>query len=201
MLPFASAMLMGRRPRRIRTTTWNPADKSPNVNLTGGNLLAYGATGGFNGLVRATNSVAGGKYMFSYTMVALDARIGTGDASASLNNNLHAAAWAYWPSTGEVYGGGGGPRGTAAAASAGQVVDIAVNFATGKVWVRVAAGLWNNSGAADPATGVGGFDISTILGVGPWFPMAQVDGLSAQAILNCFPTSYPAGFLPWDGAY
>lgn len=44
--------------------------------------------------------------------------------------------------------------------TAGQTIDIAMDFAGNLLWVRVNGGTWNNSGTANPSTGVGGFDLT-----------------------------------------
>jgi hypothetical protein len=47
----------------------------------------------------------------------------------------------------------------------GAVVDVAVDRLNNLIWIRVNGGLWNNSILANPATAMGGVDISYITGI------------------------------------
>jgi hypothetical protein len=47
----------------------------------------------------------------------------------------------------------------------GAVVDVAVDRLNNLIWIRVNGGLWNNSTLANPATAIGGVDISYITGI------------------------------------
>ena len=69
------------------------------------------------------------------------------------------------------------PVATYAAFNEGGFVDIAVDTDAALAWFRADGGNWNAGGSADPATGVGGLDISALIGqgypislaLGPWY--------------------------------
>jgi hypothetical protein len=44
------------------------------------------------------------------------------------------------------------------------VVELAVDIPNKLLWLRKNGGNWNNSGAANPATGAGGLSISSLVG-------------------------------------
>jgi hypothetical protein len=142
------------------TTTWDPATKTANITLSGGDLsAAHGATSGYGG-AQATVSKSSGSYYYEYTI--------TGGATANHTPGLIASggalnqylAWnfnrgvGYDPSTGAV-----SVRdvviGTAATASSSAVLGIAVDATSKLFWIRVNGGNWNNSGTANPATSTG----------------------------------------------
>lgn len=49
----------------------------------------------------------------------------------------------------------------------GDVIGVAVNVPFKQIWFRVNGGAWNNDGTANPTTGVGGIDISGMVGGRP----------------------------------
>lgn len=82
----------------------------------------------------------------------------------------------------------------------GDVVQVAVDVAAAAMWMRLnGAGLWNNASGADPATGVGGVDIT---GLGTTiFPHIQLkNSVTAQASFNATADRLtlppPSGFGP-----
>lgn len=89
---------------------------------------------------------------------------------------------------------------TIAAYVQGNRVDCAVDLANRFIWFRVAGGNWNNNVANDPATGVGGIDISSMnLGT----MRAAVGASITGTVWTCkFSTAFtgtpPTGFVSLD---
>lgn len=91
---------------------------------------------------------------------------------------------------------------TTGALSSAQVVGIAIDLGGMKLWARNGAGIWNGSPAADPATNVGGVDISSIGGV-PIFPCQTFGNNGSFDTANFtgpFANVAPSGFAPWESA-
>jgi hypothetical protein len=108
-----------------------------------------------------------------------------------------------------VYGGGNVYFNNAVVANlgtlnSGQPIDIALNARTRRFWARANNGNWNGSGTADPATGVGGIDISAM--TGPLYLVTTLrDGNGVSTARLNLPSSTwlrtpPSGFVQWAGA-
>ena len=151
------------------------------VALSNGNLtftLGAGAAPIYNG-VRSTASASSGKKYWELTAntIVSPANVileGMGNTSFDLNanhyvgSNLNGIGW-----------GGDGVVSVNGAAVAniqgwtqGDVLCFAVDLGSGKIWFRRNGGRWNNNPANDPATNVGGIDISILAG-GPYFAIGQ----------------------------
>jgi hypothetical protein len=88
----------------------------------------------------------------------------------------------------------------------GQVIGMAVDLGAKLVWFyNPATGLWNNDVIANqnPATGTGGYSISTIMagGTGAIYIAVDVLGTGASATINAggntFAYTVPSGFSAW----
>lgn len=138
----------------VTYTALNPADKSPYITLSEGDLKATGS-GSSNGIVRSVAALAGKRYFEAVFLIgsAQNASIAAGVAksTASLTASLGYSAsdgWAMWGiGPGARHGGV-----TAASASVANndVVGFAVDATNGKMWIRK-NGIWLASG--DPGTG------------------------------------------------
>jgi hypothetical protein len=79
---------------------------------------------------------------------------------------------------------------------------VAVDIGAQLIWLRKgAAGNWNNSGAANPATAVGGLSFAGITGA--VFPAVSAQFSSAETIkINTgqepFVGARPTGFYIWE---
>jgi len=91
--------------------------------------------------------------------------------------------------------------------TAGDRICFAVDLDNWRFWARKgAAGLWNNNAGADPATNVGGIDISywastRIAPMGMFFSTSFAAGAKWNFNFgdNTFSGAVPAGFIPgWD---
>lgn len=194
MFPFPNPMTAG---GRSQFTTWNPADAAAGISLSNGNLTATAS--GAPLAVRGVTSKSSGKWGLTYTYGGGNAAaIGIADSTASLT-----AAW----NTGShsVSFLGGNLRQGATSLQLGltnptgtSVVDMLFDLTAGLCWLRVDAGLWNNSGTADPAAGIGGIAF-TLAGNGPaWFPYMNEATATVTVTMNPFVVSYPGNFKAWD---
>jgi hypothetical protein len=90
--------------------------------------------------------------------------------------------------------------------SAGQVISVAVDLTAKLGWVRASGGPWNGSVTANPATGVGGFNVSFLLSDGSTlnqYVCTFIGGASGAVTFNLGGSAYsftaPAGFGNWGG--
>jgi len=188
-------------------TTWSTTDKSAGVTLSGGNLVAT-FTGASQG-VRAIDRVYTGKYYWEATFttpINLGIGICLGDSSLGLLSFSNAANTSVIVSAGAglvlVFGGTVGI--TLGAFAAGAVACFALDASADLIWFRNgAAGNWNASASANPATGVGGLNIGTLSGLSGggavgFYPCASGGGGSGVATANFGATGFtgavPAGF-------
>lgn len=180
-------------------TTWNPSDLV-NVLLTNSNLTETTSPG--QGSVRSVASISSAKYYLEITL-------GTGSGSAVIGIANASANLATVPTTGvsaAVCNGlgaiainGGAQTGIPAFAANG-ICCIAVDIGASLIWFRNgAAGQWNGSGTANPATGAGGYSMSGLTGgASPLFVLAgaTVAGLPTTANFgaSAFSGAVPSGF-------
>jgi hypothetical protein len=145
-------------------TTWNPADKTTDCVLSNGNLSARSNQFG-NQCARSVYGTATGKYYWEYTFVdAGNSACGIATLAALLTGIGvgGAAGVSYVVRTGTVYVGTTGVL-ALPAFSAGNVACMALDLTAQLIWFRNgAAGQWNNSGTANPATGTGGLAVSFV---------------------------------------
>ena len=183
-------------------TTWNPADKSAGITLTGGNLIA---TGGLNTGCRGVDHQVAGQFYFEYTMTTW-----AGSTSCGVANL--AAGFAPGTSTGvsSVNAAGqivcnGSNIASLGARANGNIIGVAVDFTARLIWFRVApAGNWNGTAGFAPG-GTGGVNISPIGGVGssvyPYFASITTSNsvtanFGDSAFSGAVPSGYTAGFPP-----
>lgn len=184
--------------------TWNPADKSALLTLSGGNLIATHSAVAAFGLVRATASLGAVAAYWEVTVAPGSASMGVGfgNAAASLSNYLGSSADSIgYQANGQVYINGVLVA-TIATYTTGDVIRVARNAARTKAWFAVGAGGWNNDILANqnPATGAGGISL-TGLSAGPDFPMAGQytnDVATANFGASAFAYAVPSGYAPPD---
>lgn len=148
------------------TTTWNPSDKAASIVLSNGNLTAAATGGSEQQLVRSTASHSTGKVYFECQAVNTsdNAIVGFADSSEitlqSPGGGPHSAGWV--SSIGIVVNSTTLVSGTYPVNS---IIGVAIDIPNKLFWMRIApVGLWNLSGTADPATGVGGLSIPSLTG-------------------------------------
>lgn len=154
--------------------------------------------------MRSVDSVPSGKYYFeltadgtvsipslglslsSVTLSGLTA-IGAGTAIAGTFAWMGSGQLVYVGTTIEVNMGAG--------VVTGSVCQFAIDTVAKLGWVRLNAGNWNNSSTANPATGTGGIDISSL--TGPLYAFCgggTGSGFTANFGGSSFVYSVPSGF-------
>jgi len=184
------------------STTWNPADKTSDMTLSGGNLIAT-ASAGTNAGARGTTSHATGKWQLQFTACTLGDSldyIGVGLSTDTLGLAQGSQEQVIKVLTGTTFSGdglGGTNALTGDAIPAGATVDLCLDFTALKFWYRVNSGDWNgpSNPTANPATGVGG---RTIGAANTYFPYIRLTGAGKTATLNPSPSSPQSGFTQWD---
>lgn len=187
--------------------TWNQQDKSANIDLTNG-LLTATANSGTDGAVRATIVRAAGLWYAELNMGTLgggDSGGGLANATAILDGtgcigqDVNLAVMQF--KGGNLYNNGALQFGNGNMAGGG-ILQVAYNGTTHKAWLKFAAGNWNNNASNNPATGVGGLDVSAFDSVG-LYPCFCAGGTSDACTANFGATSFsftlPAGFTAWKG--
>lgn len=189
-------------------TTWNPADKSSAISLSGGNLLASNPAGGWKS-ARGTSSRSAGKRYFEVTVTGtlLDLGVGLANASATMENYAGNDAngilvYANPAATLFVYGGAAVSAWTSSPIASGAVIQVAVDLTAKRLWAKLSTDtVWNNSATNNPASGIGGIDITSQLAGGAVFPAASVQSSNATLTANFGTSSFvgtaPAGFTLW----
>lgn len=195
-------------------TAWNPADKSANLALSGSNLIA---TANANGAaVRSSTSYATGKRYAEYLINAFtggqDCAVGIGTALSYMGEDFNLypgvgddeSAVLYCHATAAVLAANGSnvvAYGVGAGASA--VIRLAVDIPGRQLWMALGAGNWNNSPAADPATGAGGVSLvaPTLSRFYLFMRAWPYGGASPQATMrpkaSAFGYAIPDGFTAW----
>jgi len=196
---FTSWML----PAGATFSTWSPTDKAAAVTLSGGNLIATDPTSATAG-VRGTKSHSSGKWIFEIAKNAdfgANTYIGFATAAQVLTAANTTAAFGCLPNrSGSLWYHNTFPISCQSFSSA-KPADFAVDLTANLAWYSLNCGIWNNSGAANPATGVGGIDISAVFAGNPAFPYTLFDSSGGNSTLNVgaspFNCSIPAGFSAW----
>jgi hypothetical protein len=186
-------------------TTWNPAD-NVNTTLSGANLVALANAS--NGGVRSVHSHTSGKYYWEYTLTTLNqTSTGFGIANASANlatvNSSIGVNACFVTFTGNIFlnGSNSGVALSPNLPPGGQVC-CALDMTANLLWIRsTATGQWNGSGTANPATGAGGLNISSIAsgGIFPMFNWAAANdkctaNFGASSFVGAVPSGFTSGF-------
>ncbi len=182
----------------VTPSTWNPADKSAGLTLSGGNLTWLADKSGNARGVRGTQSKTDGKRYYEATCILNSLGcFGFADATEVLNagpgGTVHAIG--YYDSGSVNYAGGS----TAVASyTTADILAAAIDIPNRLVWFRK-NGTWLNGG--DPAAGTGGFSIAGM--ASPVFPFAGTWFTNdAEQTANFGATAFayapPTGFTAWD---
>lgn len=206
MLKSSHGLIRMTNPIVAPTVTWNPADTSPNIVFSNGNLTTAGNSTADGG-VRATLKLitTGKRYYETVFTITSGGDNGGGfcTPTATLNdigNGVHNAVMQFH--SGNVY------RNAAVqfangGLSNGSVLKMCYDAAAHLVWFKADTGNWNANGSADPGTGVGGLDISSIDSAG-LFPawstgIASGDTATGRFKAADFTGTIPSGFSSWSG--
>lgn len=188
------------------STTWNPADKTANIVLSGGNTIATNSINSSEG-VRSTTSklpASGGKWYAEFNTVRLSngndwvgLRTLATDETGGLVGINNTAGWNQsgaicWNAGADVLGAGD---------PSGSIVGLAIDLDDNLFWMRLGTGLWNNTVGADPASFTGG--ISALGITAALFLATRLTANSGvtHVTLNAsgpFVNGPPTNFLGWD---
>ena len=194
----------------IEPVFWSTTDKNSGISISGGDLTAQATTSGWKA-GRATKSRSTGKFYFEATVSSGDLGVGLGNASASLGNYVGADGngvfiYAHPTIGGGVFISGGGIGAwTSGTISSGDVIQVAVDLDAKRLWAkRTTDANWNASASANPATGVGGYDISGPAAGGALTPAVSIQSTGSTVTANfgasAFSGTRPSGYLDWDGS-
>lgn len=198
-------------PAAAAAVTWNPSDKSADINLSNGNLTADmpDVSADVPNAVRSTGTAGSTQKVYAeHTCDRLSFRqeFGFGNSTAPLNVRIGDDAF---PSnalglsqTGDfLMNAGNGQPGLTGAFTTGDTVDVAWDIGNNKIWYRVNNGTWNSgTGGGDPAAGTGGF--TTAINAGPYYAMMglrKAQGTTRFARASWLHTC-PTGFTGIDGS-
>jgi hypothetical protein len=163
------------------TAYWNPADRTASVLLTNSNLTADVSVAG-NQSVRCANGQATGKFYFevlcNHVRYNEGQSIGIATISAPLSTFMTGgtpgsgtAAFALLQVTGmNVYVNGTQQMVFASQPNNGDTVCVAVDMTNKRIWFRINNGNWNDNVTYNPATNVGGQDISSVFSSAAAYP-------------------------------
>lgn len=179
---------------------WSTTDKSANVTLSAGNLVAT-FTSATQGGVRCDTSVAVKTYVEFWYSAGSSWHVGFANATMPLGTQLGNTNDGFDANPSGNVRFNNGNVGQWGVAYLGGCCGIAWDPVAKLVWVSINGANWNNNALADPSTGVGGLSLSTI-NAGPWFPMfsAATSGASVIARFGAGDMAYrtPTGFSTMD---
>jgi len=179
----------------MANTTWNPSDKGASITLSNGNLTA---TNTGVSAVRAIDKQITGKFYWEVTATTFannSSAIGILSPTVSLVNPFTLVGSCGLQRVGVITVDGATVVSGFGTVANGTVVCVAFDASARLFWLRLgAAGLWNNSAAANPATGAGGVDSRLAQGV-PAYP-GWSGGVSGDACTANFGDSAFTGAVP-----
>lgn len=218
VISFVFALCLCSSPA-LSQTVWDSGHKDASITLSNGNLTATSsASGVWKSAYATANARHTGKWYFRIKANAFDASSGwmggVGNASGTTTNycgsTTNGISGQQRASNG-VWRNGGSIGNMQQLAAAGDFVVVAVDLGGNLFWITVmtVAGTlntaWNNSALNSPASGVGGFDMSTINDGVAVFPCmsgftsggtADVATLDTTTVVS---DSTLATFSIWDG--
>jgi hypothetical protein len=174
-------------------TVWSSADIW-NAALSNNDLMVTSTS---QGGVRGLTGQSTGKYYIEYTVVVsgfIDTAMGIGTETVSVFN-VAGVGTAIIRGSGEIrinnVSGVIFPTLTT-----GQVIRVAVDLTARRIWFRPPGQNWNGNASYDPATGVGGYDISMLTGaLYPYFNCTQASqSITANFGDSAFANAVPSGF-------
>jgi len=199
-------LLLGSGGGVVTPVTWNPSDKATEITLSGGNLIAgrTSATGWKS--VRATQGRGtSGKWYCEVLLGGTSgfAIAGLADVTSTVNDIPGAAGSdCGYLNNGDKYEGNiQAPAGWGASFASGDVIGIAYDAGTGKMWFAK-NNVWQGSGSPNPATGVSPADAVTAGTTR--YPMVGLyqDATSrtwtGKFAASDFTYSPPSGFSSWQ---
>jgi hypothetical protein len=196
---FSQTLLLG---GSSLLSTWSPTDNN-HITLSNGNLTATHSASASNTGVRSAYGQSTGKFYFELTMITTPGNggwVGLGTSTTSFAGGGGAAMCGLQCGNGNLYINGL-YKGVTIGFGNGDVVCAAVDMNNKLIWFRINGGNWNGSGTANPATGAGGFDISTPFSTGTAaYAMSGNDfnsgaSFTANFGATSFAQTVPSGFV------
>lgn len=191
----------------MANTTWSTTDKVAGITLSAGNLTATLSSG--TGGVRTIDKQIAGKFYWEVTLVSIS---GTADSVGAFDPSMpiaNSSVGSFLVGLGSSFGVGGMNAGTIwvngvsiglslGVRANGDVLCFAVDLNARLGWVRAgAAGNWNGTAGANPATGAGGFS-HTFGGGEALYPTCYSNTTTHAFTANFGDTAFtgavPAGF-------
>lgn len=117
----------------------------------------------------------------------------------SLNNTTTAVGWGFDFSGNNTVKYNGTLLATISTISDGDLIQIAVDIDNKRFWIRKSTGNWNGNASANPATGVGGLDISALIANDPHIHFATTlftSGPPAGSATSNFAAAQMTGPIP-----
>jgi hypothetical protein len=197
----------------MAASTWSTTDKTASLTLSGSNLIATAAAA--NQGVRGKDPKRTGKYYLEYTSTTTQNNsnlFGFAAAKAVLGTSVATpSVIAPQAQTGiiicyDAFGVQISALGTIGAITTSSIVCAAIDLDNQLSWFRLgAAGNWNGSATANPATAVGGSSLARV-GIGQGidcFPFlylaASGPSITANFGGSAFTGTVPSGFTSgWD---
>lgn len=182
---------------------WNPVDKTAAINLTNSNLKMV-MTASAPAAVRATQVRAAGKWYFEILFPVIagsDAGGGFAGPGGTLATMIDIGTGFIQYRSGNVYFNNA-VQFSNGVMSGGGVLKCAYDGTARLAWLKFESGNWNNNATFDPATGVGGKDVSALDGSG-FYPLVGSNNSADTAIGRFkaadFTGSALSGYTAWAG--
>jgi hypothetical protein len=197
----------------VANTTWSPTDKTTNLTLSSGNLVASAAAGNQAG--RGANGHSSGRFYFEITTTTWGTgNIGVANPAAVFGGSGAVAGSATVSAAGAIFIGSSSAPGTPSlgVVANGSIVGIALDCTGQLLWFRITpSGNWNGNASFAPG-GTGGVNIATILTGGvSLFPYVYLAGSPYNvranfgdstfngAVPGGFTSGFPAGSVVLNG--
>lgn len=193
-------------------TTWNPGDASAAMVLSNGNLTATDTATENSDSVRSNTSQSAGKLYYEITATTSSKNWAAGLANSTFPLTLHAGLGGEGNGIGfynvsptqAIYYNAAALSIGSSAGTTGDVIYFAVDLTNQLFWVssptmRAASMPWNNSGSADPGTGVGGLPFTGL--TCPCYIIFNDEDAGGAATINAggtFAGTVPTGFTAWQ---
>lgn len=196
--PFVLAISLWTAEAAITPVTWNPADKSSDLTLSGGDLIVTKTSGGGAwDMVRSTLSHSTGQWYFEvrFTTYTGNMVAGVANASQALDNYVGSSGNSAGYSAANQALGFTGGEATVGAFTAGQWIGFLVDLDANTLKARnvSAGGVWPTQGAGLPAA---------LQGTAEVFAALSIVGLNDVGAANfgasAFVGALPPGVHSWD---